>query len=301
MGFKLPAAVPQESSGKKCNLCVNACQVSPGQVGYCGLPVNGREEASLSYYYDPLPTNCVADWVCAGSQDKGYKNLAVFYNACSFNCLFCQNWHFREANLSDKVSAAELAEKADAMTSCICFFGGDPTPQVPHALKVAQLARDLHKDKELRICWETNGSVSNGYLKEMVEISLESDGCIKFDLKSWSQNLNLALCGVTNKQTLENIKLAAAYIDKRPEPPLVVVSTLLVPGYVDVEEVENIAKFLAGINPSIPYSLLAFYPQFLMDDLPVTQLEHAQEAQEVALRAGLTNVRIGNAHLLNGS
>jgi pyruvate formate lyase activating enzyme len=48
----------------------------------------------------------------------------------------------------------------------------------------------------------------------------------------------------------------------------------------------------------MPYSLLAFYPQFLMKDLPTTSLAHAREALEAARAAGLRRVHIGNIHLL---
>jgi pyruvate formate lyase activating enzyme len=78
----------------------------------------------------------------------------------------------------------------------------------------------------------------------------------------------------------------------------VVASTLLVPGYVDAEQVEAIARFIAGINPDIPYALLAFSPNFYLHDLPCTSVQHAQEAEAAAREAGLTHVRVGNRHLL---
>jgi pyruvate formate lyase activating enzyme len=77
-----------------------------------------------------------------------------------------------------------------------------------------------------------------------------------------------------------------------------VASTLLVPGYVDAAEVGALARFIAGLNPDIPYSLLAFSPQFYLHDLPVTSQAHAEEALAAAKAAGLTRVRIGNIHLL---
>lgn len=299
--FNLPLSIPKDSGGKRCNLCVNICQVKPDSVGFCGLPIDSRKEASLTYYYDPLPTNCVADWVCAGSSERGYNNLAVFYNACSFDCLFCQNWHFREANLSKRISALELASKVDEKTACICYFGGDPTPQLPHSIEVSRIALNQNKNRPLRICWETNGSMSGQLLKEMVDISLSSGGCIKFDLKTWTEELNICLCATSNRQTLENFKFISTYIHKRPEPPLLVASTLLVPGYVDIYEIERLAGFIASLSPAIPYSLLAFHPQFYMDDLPTTSRQHAEKAKQVAEKAGLKNVRIGNIHLLGDS
>ena len=296
--FNLPDKIPQDIYARKCNLCVNACQVKGDNLGFCGLPLDSRQEASLSWYYDPLPTNCVADWVCPGSQATGYNNLAVFYNACNFDCLFCQNWYFRQVDLTRKISAQGLADKVDGRTHCICYFGGDPTPQLPHAILASEIAMKENRQRLLRICWETNGSMHPELLKKMIGLSLDSGGCVKFDLKAWTEALNIALSGTTNKQTLENFKLAAAYIEKRPHPPLLIASTLLVPGYVDICEIEKLAQFIVSLSPDIPYSLLAFHPQFLMDDLPYTSHVHAQKAKEVAQKCGLRNVRIGNINIL---
>ena len=42
------------------------------------------------------------------------------------------------------------------------------------------------------------------------------------------------------------------------------------PGYIDATQVGRIAEFIAGLDPSIPYALLAFHPAFEMNDLPTT-------------------------------
>jgi pyruvate formate lyase activating enzyme len=111
--------------------------------------------------------------------------------------------------------------------------------------------------------------------------------------------LHLALTGVPNHRTLDNFRRAAQRIPERLEPPLVVASTLLVPGYVDAEEVGCIARFIAAIDPDIPYALLGFHPHFFIPDLPRTSVRHAEEAEEAARAAGLTRVRVGNRHLLS--
>ena len=321
--FALPDQPPQDEAGAECKLCINQCNIPPDGISYCGLRTNegGKlsgataDLANVSWYYDPLPTNCVASWVCpAGTgvgypdfaycqeAEYGYKNLAVFYQACSFDCLFCQNWHFRYlSRKEDRVSAAKLAREVDKYTACVCYFGGDPTPKLPHSIRASRLMRAQNKNRILRICWETNGSMHPALLKSMVELSLSSGGCIKFDLKAWDEGLHIALCGVSNKRTLENFHLLGQYIPQRPSPPFLVASTLLVPGYVDEEEVGNIATFVAAISPDIPYVLLAFHPQFMMADLPTTSQRHAQMCLEVARAKGLNKVRIGNLHLLGAA
>ena len=56
---------------------------------------------------------------------------------------------------------------------------------------------------------------------------------------------------------------------------------------------------IASLSPEIPYALLAFAPHFFMSDLAPTSWGHAQTAEAAARAAGLTNVRIGNRHLLS--
>ena len=194
--------------------------------------------------------------------------------------------------------------------------------------------------------------------KEVVDFSLTSGGCIKFDIKSWNDSLHpptqettalaveecvnvrytisainlscfggfrssaddppkpwrrwvwfwgttglpvglhTALCGVSNERTKRNFEWVTPWIKKRPEPPLLIASTLLVPGYIDEEEVKRIFRWMASLDPDIPYSLLAFYPQFFFKNLPVTQRDFAFRCKEVAEGEGLRRVRVGNLHLL---
>jgi pyruvate formate lyase activating enzyme len=135
-------------------------------------------------------------------------------------------------------------------------------------------------------------------LKEMAELSLTSGGCIKFDIKAWNDSLHRALCGVSNERTKKNFEWVAQWIKKRPEPPLLIASTLLVPGYIDEEEVQGISRWIASLDPDIPYALLAFYPHFFFKDLPVTPRDLAARCREVAEGEGVRRVRIGNLHLL---
>ncbi|NOX56755.1 MAG: radical SAM protein [Planctomycetes bacterium] len=319
--FGLPGSVPRSQPGARCRQCANGCRIAPGQVGYCGVRANksGRliggdaAAAAVSWYHDALPTNCVADWVCPASTsagyprftdtrdpEHGYTNLAVFYEACSFDCLFCQNWHFREHSISGpRRTAAELAAAVDQRTRCICYFGGDPSCQMAHALKASRLALDQAGNRILRICWETNGSMSRSALRQAVQLSLETGGCIKFDLKAWDRSLHRALCGVSNRRTLANFDWVSQWIQHRPDPPLLIASTLLIPGYVDAEQVGRLARFIAQRNRDIPCTLLAFHPRFAMSDLPTTSREHAERCLAAAREAGLTRVHLGNLHLLS--
>jgi len=316
----LPSQPPRD--GLLCNRCGNSCEIQEGGIGYCGMVQNNdgalyRLSSSdigyLYYYYDPLPTNCVASWVCPAETgagyptyaykngpEYGYKNLAVFYHSCTFGCLFCQNNHFREFYLQGKVSAVELAGKVNDRTACICYFGGDPASQIEHSIRASETAleRAIKNGRILRICWETNGSMAERYARRIAEIALDSGGIIKFDIKAYSENLNIALTGVSNRRSLENFKLLSEYTYRRTNPPLLAASTLLIPGYIDVEEVHLIAEFIFSIDKNIPFTLLGFYPCYEMNDLPNTSRAHGKRCYDVAVVTGLKRVKLSNVHLL---
>jgi len=310
IGFGYPGSVPRDVDGVVCRFCVNECSISAGSVGFCGVRKNeggrlvgGVRRGYLRYYFDPLPTNCVAEFCCSASREgfSRYRreafNLAVFYTACNFNCAFCQNWHYREdLRRLAPMSPADLASAVNERTYCICYFGGDPSCQMPHSILAAREALSLKPD--IRICWETNGSMNPKLLESALKIALESGGCVKFDIKAYDERLHLALCGTSNRRTLENFELAASWFTRRKEPPLVVASTPLISGYVDADEVGKIAGFIASLDCDIPYSLLAFHPDFRMTDLPVTPRDVAFDCYEAAKSAGLKRVHLGNIHLL---
>jgi pyruvate formate lyase activating enzyme len=311
--FALPEEPPHTPGGVACPLCSQGCVIGPGERGYCGLRVHratgarGRGRLGhlagtpargvLHWYRDLLPTNCVADWVCAGSSQRGRHNLAVFYASCTLDCLYCQNWHFRETDpaAGKGLSARELADCANERTYCVCYFGGDPASQMPHALASARALAE----RGVTVCWETAGTQHPRLMERAVDLSLQTGGIVKFDLKAWDEGLHVALTGASNRRTLNNFRRAAARFVERLEPPLVVASTLLVPGYVTADEVGRIARFIAEVDPRIPYSLLGFAPQFYVPDLPPTSVRHAEAARQAARDAGLVRVRVGNRHLLS--
>ncbi len=325
----LPSVPPQYEDGRRCSLCVNECRIPKGGRGYCGVIVNdngvlrnvaGVNRAIVLWYLDPHPTNCVAEPVCPATTSRGYPkytrlrgveygyyNLAVFFGGCNLDCLFCQNWEHREMPfrlLPNHIhSVSELVEAAlNPKVTCICYFGGDPGPHITFALVASRIIARKAKEKNevKRICWETNGLENPAIMREMARISLETGGIVKIDFKAWTPSVYQALTGIDGVERVkENIRTVAELMEKRPEPPLLVVSTLLVPGYVDLYEVRRIAEFLVEVNPQIPYVLLGFHPDHRLLDLPRTSRSHMFEAYRIARNVGLKEVYMGNLFLLS--
>jgi len=307
---------PEPSQGVECGLCGNNCRIGEGDVGFCGLKRNqkGRllrpKELVAEAYYDPHPTNCVPMQFCGASgvgypkysytvgREVGYDNLSIFCVGCSYDCSFCQNWHYREmVNRKEnyEISKQEFDSMIHERVSCICFFGGDPCVQLD---KISEYCKEVEgKNRILRFCLETSGNFNKNLLKEFAEISLRSGGGIKFDLKFWNPDLNKAVTGVNNHASYECFKMLGGLNRERVEVPFLRASTLLVPGYVTPSEVERIAKFISDTSSEIPYSLLAFSASFEMKSLPPTPRKLAYECKKRAQKY-LEQVKIGNRWLL---
>ena len=294
-----------------CSDCGNHCRMNEWDIGFCNIRIAKGSKvidrypghAIVSWYFDPLPTNCVADWVCPVTKElelgighKRLKNLAVFYGSCNSDCLFCQNASYRSMMAKGKplLSPQELANVADDYTACVCYFGGDPACNPGHSLETSRL---LNKERKVRVCYETNGNISKKWLDSIAGIVDETGGTFKFDIKAVSPDYYRTMTGISNSVMLRNFKeLSAKKRDRQSE--FLVASILLVPGYVDLPEVQRICRFIAESDSTIPTALLGFSPHHAMSDLPRTSLAHAEASLEIAKDEGLTNVRIGNLGLL---
>ncbi|MEM1964581.1 MAG: radical SAM protein [Candidatus Caldarchaeum sp.] len=321
--FNLPVKPPKTAGGIPCKLCAAECVMADGEMGYCGIRGNrkGRmfsltppDSGLLHYYLDPHITNCCNAYFCPAATgcgypryayrrgaETGYYNLALFFYGCSLNCLFCQNWSHKRLAEAPTVDAQELVNVtlSNQLISCWCWFGGSAEPQLPFAIKASRLiAESKPSDRIVRICYEWNGDGDPALVKRAVETVVETGGNVKFDLKAFNPAVHKALTGMDNGRILQNFEMVyRLFYDSRSDCPVLAATTLLVPGYVDAEEVERIAEFIAGLDDRIPYSLLVFHPDFMLNDMPITPFKQVAECHRAALKH-LQKVHLGNLHLL---
>jgi pyruvate formate lyase activating enzyme len=73
------------------------------------------------------------------------------------------------------------------------------------------------------------------------------------------------------------------------------VTTLVIPGHNDSDsELTEIAHFIKGLSPAIPWHVSAFRPTYKMMDRPATPAATLGRAREIGLKAGLRYVYVGN-------
>ena len=60
------------------------------------------------------------------------------------------------------------------------------------------------------------------------------------------------------------------------------------------KDLENIARLLNAVDRNIPFTLLAFFPEYKMKDFASPNVAQMVEAYQRVKAVGLTNVRLGN-------
>lgn len=98
----------------------------------------------------------------------------------------------------------------------------------------------------------TNGSnLDAKAIEKLEEAGLSS---VRVSVKAYDENIHRAYTGQTNKSVLYNFKLLAESQIKLSA------ESILIPGLVEYDEIERIAKFIASIDPAISYRIDGFVP-----------------------------------------
>jgi len=112
--------------------------------------------------------------------------------------------------------------------------------------------------------------------------SFEDTDMVVFGLNTVNDSLHKDYTGQSNKKILDN------FIGLHQSGKKVGIATPLIPGYIDNHEIEQIAKFIAGVNPAISYFIRPFFKAGDNSWRPPTHAE-MDEAARIA-RKYLTNV-----------
>ena len=272
----------------QCDLCHQKCRIRPGKRGICGVRENRNEKLMTLVYGSLVAAN--ADPI----EKKPFFHFlpgSIAYSiatvGCNFRCLHCQNADISQmpretGQIPGEFTAPQnVIAQADALgCQSIAYTYSEPTIFFEYALDVAALAHDAGLK---------NVFVSNGYIGEEAaqKIIPYLDG-INIDLKGDDQFYRM-VCGAKLQPVEHNIERfwkKGVWVE---------VTTLIIPGYNDSQTVlEELAEFLAGVSPDMPWHISAFYPMYKMKDVPRTEIESLRRGLEAGRKAGLKYVYAGN-------
>jgi pyruvate-formate lyase-activating enzyme len=166
----------------------------------------------------------------------------------------------------------------------ISFTGGDLACQPEFYAQAARGIKDLNLD--LWILFETNGyGLTANNLKTFDESGVDS---FWLDIKAFDDKIHRRLTGSSNQQVLD---LPAKITDKGF---MLEVSSVYIPGWVEKDQIESIAQILANVDSSIPYAIIAFFPENKLKNVSSPNYNQMLEAFNVSKKAGLENVKLGN-------
>ncbi len=164
-----------------------------------------------------------------GTFDGPGLRLVVFLQGCNFRCAYCANpdtidlkGEAKETSLDHIVEMAVSQKPFFGKRGGITFSGGEPTVQ---AAALVPLFKRL-KEQGIHICLDTNGSIWNEAVEELLQLT----DLVLLDVKEFDASQHRLLTERSNEQTLRT----AAWLEAHNRPFWM--RYVLVPGYSDREE-----------------------------------------------------------------
>ena len=279
---------PLRDGWVRCVACGHACKIPPGRSGVCQVRFN--EAGTLR-----VPTGYVAALVCDPIEKKpfyhalpGTDALSFGMLGCDLHCAYCQNWETSQALRDPQALAPPRAANPDDIVaralqsgaSTIASTYNEPLITAEWAVEIFRRA----KQHGLRTAFVSNG---NG-TPEVLEYLRPWLDLYKVDLKSFRDRAYRQLGGRLDRilDTIPRLVSLGYWVE---------VVTLVVPGFNDSDaELRDMARWLAGVSPDIPWHVTAFHRDYRMHDPDDTPVETLLRAWEIGKREGLRYVYAGN-------
>jgi len=271
----------------RCGLCFHHCELDEGQIGLCRargnrggtvVPLNYGKLTSLAL--DPIEKKPLRRF------HPGSMILSVGSFGCNLRCPFCQNYAISTVGdggiQTVEVSPKQLADKAAELRPQgnigIAYTYNEPLVSYEY---VRDCAAMVHEQGMVNVL-VTNGTIEEAPFRTLLPLIDAANIDLKGFTPAWYRRLG---------GDLEAVKRSIALAVERCH---VEVTTLLVPGENDsTEEIQALARWLAGISRNIPLHLSRFFPRYKMTDCPPTSVESVYALAEIA-REHLTCVYTGN-------
>ncbi|MDD3581129.1 MAG: AmmeMemoRadiSam system radical SAM enzyme [Desulfobacca sp.] len=279
-----------EDNKVQCHLCAHECQIDPGKRGICMVREN-QEGVLYSLVYgkliaqniDPIEKKPLFHFL------PGSRSFSIATVGCNFQCLHCQNYDISQYPrlhekkiIGQELTPAEVVAQAQAnQAASISYTYTEPTISSEFNYDTALIARE----QGLRNVYVSNGFMTEASATAMAEV-IDADN---IDLKSFSDSFYRKVCKARLQPVLDTIvrmKHLGVWVE---------VTTLIIPDENDTDgELKEIANFIKGVDPGIPWHVSAFYPTYKMLDHAPTPAATLLRAREIGLEAGLRYVYTGN-------
>jgi pyruvate-formate lyase-activating enzyme len=170
----------------------------------------------------------------------------------------------------------------------VAFTGGDLACRADFYAQATKRIKGACRE-EMWILLETNGyGLTPKNLDTLASAGLDS---FWLDIKAYDTETYRKLCGTTNENVLE----APARI--RDRGFVLEVLSLYIPGWVETNQLTRVAELIKELDPNIPFTLLAFFPEYELSGVRPPTLTEMLKAYSTVKALGLKRVKLGNCRV----
>ncbi len=274
-----------------CNVCFRHCKIEEGGVGFCGGRTC-REGKVVALNYGRI-TSLALDPIEKKPLNRfmpGSLVLSEGSYGCNLRCPFCQNYEiswseeaFRFQKKAEYISPEDLAATAqyyqDRGNIGVAFTYNEPLIGYEYVRDTARLVHELGMKNVL----VTNGTASLTVLEEIAPYI----DAMNIDLKGFTDHYYKEILSGDRQMVMDFIAAASRNCH-------VELTTLIVPGENDrEEEMQEMCRWIASLDPEIPLHISRFFPRFHMTDRKATDVRLIYHLADVA-REYLKFVYTGN-------
>lgn len=195
--------------------------------------------------------------------NERFKRANVYNYGCNFACLGC-SYKLKDNPKPKRFLTVEKIKQVlgELYIDRVHFLGGEPTTY-PGLAEIADFAHN-----ELGVYTKIGHSNGSNLPPKNID-------AFSVSIKAFSDSIHTHYTGVSNAAVLENF--AEAY--RRGIE--VDASSVLIPDLIDCDEIGKLARFVASIDPNIPYHIVGYVP---VPNYPWRKPtpEEVMEAQDIA-------------------
>ncbi|GDY09848.1 hypothetical protein LBMAG52_33340 [Planctomycetia bacterium] len=279
----------REGDRIECDLCPRRCVMKDGDRGFCFVRQNLGGQMMLTTYgrstgfcIDPIEKKPLNHFL------PGTSVLSFGTAGCNLGCKFCQNWDISKSRETERLSQRALPDeiaRAALEMGCasVAFTYNDPVIWAEYAIDTARACKELGIKAV---------AVTAGYITpEARGAFYQFMDAANVDLKAFTEEFYYRTTLSHLQPVLDTLRWL-----KHETNVWFEITNLVIPQANDeLEEFRQMSDWiLEAIGDEVPLHFSAFHPDFRMLDRPRTPHETLITARDIAMKAGLKYVYVGN-------
>ena len=278
----------QTNAGLKCLKCPNECVLGLNETGICRNRVNYEGKLySIAYgnpcavHVDPIEKKPLFHFL------PSTRAFSIAAAGCNLRCLNCQNFQIsqvspRDTDNYDLMPQAVVDQCLENHCASIAYTYSEPTTFYEYTLDTSIHAHEQKIKNVLK---------SSGYVNEqpLRKLAKHLDAA-NIDLKSFEDSIYRNLSQGRLAPILKTLTIL------KEEGVWLEITNLVIPSWTDdLDMIKRMCDWLCahGLSDS-PLHFSRFIPLYRLPQLPVTPLSTLEKARDIALRAGVKFVYLGN-------